>query len=397
MGFLARIDRMSFEAKIIGTMICLMVGLLTSVPVLRGLGKKKQPKTPVYRVGQSTGYGGGSGGASVPPPPPPMPKPDKSNPARTLPAVLVSQGKFVYDMSATPAGELKLLETTGAETVQLKSSFNRGRNWGSVGSEVNLDAMANDTGRGIWKRIQFTDAEIGWAYGDETGLWRTKDGGASWIEVELPHKLAYPEMAWASKNVGYLAGNVEDARYLKENLGSTIVVLKTTDGGRSWQFVSKFAGTLGSIGQLLAPTETNLLITLRGEGVRRSRDGGASWTVLFANSDIKSVVCDATGAGWFVGERGKFGRFRNFGDVLESSPARPSELQNADWLSLDISAQTGFGIAGGRMGALAVTYDSGATWQAIRLPVLPPESTIDRVMVRGNTAYIFSSGRVFRI
>lgn len=397
MGFFARIDQMSFQAKTVGTVLCLMIGLITSAPVISNLGKNRRP-TRTVSYGTGYGYGGGTDygrRSDVPPPAPSAPaRSANSLASKLLPAKRISQSNFVYDLSTTPAGELKLLETTGAQTIQLKSSLNDGRNWGLVGDEINLAAMENDANRGIWNRIQFTDEENGWAYGNHTGLWRTKDGGASWIEVELPEKLLYPEMAWASQDVGYLAGNVEGDYHQSS---SAVALLKTTNGGRSWRFVSTFSSTMGSIVQLLAPTETDLLIVLQADSVRRSSNGGASWSIVTANADTKRVFCDKSGWGWLLGEKGNFRRFRNFGNVLGSQEEMPVGLQDANWLSIDVSPQTGFGIAGGSLGAMAVTYDSGATWRAVRLDSLAPNSSIDRVIVRGNKAYIFSSGKVYQV
>lgn len=409
MGFFARIDQMSFEAKTIGTVICLVFGLITSVPVLRDLSKKKKPKPSASRpivAGLGTGYGGGSGHGSarnvtfgeLPPPPSP---PARVEPDTFLPATLVNSGDFFYDLSITPKGTLKTLEVMGAKTVRVKSSSNEGRTWTIAGKEVSLSDAEQGTENSIWSRLQFTDELNGWAYGNEMGLWHTKNGGNTWLEVTLPEPMDFIEMAWATPKVGYLAGSVRAAGVV-----SQVAIMKTTDGGYSWDIVTHLDAARGAVWQLLAPTETDLLLNLNSTKLLRSSNGGLTWDEAKEAGSVRKVVCNALGTGWIVGGNGNFRRFTGYGAWFAPPQKMPSGLRNANWVDIDLDPRTGYGVAVGSEGALLVTYNRGNSWELTGLADSGKkvasgadliQANFDHVTVRGCVAYISVSGRVYRV
>jgi photosystem II stability/assembly factor-like uncharacterized protein len=76
----------------------------------------------------------------------------------------------------------------------------------------------------------FVDASDGFAFG-RARLWVTRDGGSTWTEIVPDHSLSNASVEFVSSRVGFAL--VSGARYL----------LRTDDGGRTWQTVSAALGS----------------------------------------------------------------------------------------------------------------------------------------------------------
>ncbi|MEK9503561.1 VPS10 domain-containing protein [Gaopeijia maritima] len=129
-----------------------------------------------------------------------------------------------------------------------------------------------------------------WAPGGERGVYRTRDGGASWDQV-----LAVDEYTGAvdlvmdpsNPDVLYAATYQRQRRAWGFNGGGPgSGIYKTTDGGDSWTELTNGipSGDKGRIGLALAasnPRVLNALIETADDettGTYRSEDGGATWT-----------------------------------------------------------------------------------------------------------------------
>jgi photosystem II stability/assembly factor-like uncharacterized protein len=123
----------------------------------------------------------------------------------------------------------------------------------------------------------------------ERGVFRTRDGGASWERVLfVDDAVGAVDLAMDPTNPRILYASfwrVRRTPYSLESGGPGSGLYKSTDGGDSWQLLSDkpgFAqGTLGIIGIAVSPgNNQNLYAIVEAEegGVFRSRDGGASWT-----------------------------------------------------------------------------------------------------------------------
>jgi photosystem II stability/assembly factor-like uncharacterized protein len=85
--------------------------------------------------------------------------------------------------------------------------------------------------------VQFIDADVGWAVGDEGVVWKTIDGGTTWERQPTGVRGSLRSLHALTPLVVWVAGREE-----LPGGGSTGVVLFTRDGGEKW--VRLFANTL---------------------------------------------------------------------------------------------------------------------------------------------------------
>jgi photosystem II stability/assembly factor-like uncharacterized protein len=108
--------------------------------------------------------------------------------------------------------------------------------------------------------------------GAHSGLFRSEDGGRSWLPVTLPSK--HPHV-----DVMAVTPHPEDARviYVATHEAG---VFKTGDGGKSWQAASAGLAGVDVHGLAIDPRDPQKLhaaVRDKGEGIYRSTDGGGKW------------------------------------------------------------------------------------------------------------------------
>ena len=164
-------------------------------------------------------------------------------------------------------------------------------------------------GGGSWQQVGLADSEhIGkilihpddgntvlvaaegplWSAGGERGVYRTRDGGASWQQVlaldehtgvtDLEFAPGNPDVVYAAafqrrRHIwGYMAG------------GPSSGIFKSTDGGESWREVTRGlpSGDMGKIGLAVTPADPDIVYATieagdEERGFYRSTDQGESW------------------------------------------------------------------------------------------------------------------------
>ena len=134
---------------------------------------------------------------------------------------------------------------------------------------------------------------------EERGIFRSADGGESWQKVlyindevgfvDLVMDPRNPRVLWAS------AWRVLRTPYSLESGGEGSGIWKSTDGGDTWQEVTGQnnglpQGTLGISGIAISPVNTDrmwVIIEAEEGGVFRSEDGGASWSRINTNRNLR--------------------------------------------------------------------------------------------------------------
>ncbi|HET7152245.1 MAG TPA: YCF48-related protein, partial [Candidatus Kapabacteria bacterium] len=186
----------------------------------------------------------------------------------------------------------------------LYKTYNAGRDWNAV-SEVTLPTYANryssfrnmnsiwvcggttayrsvDSGKtfqpaslppdSLLTAIDFVDSLYGWALGSFNGIWKTTDGGATWVSQRK-------ELPFDPNNSGgiFFGESMIDSSY---GWAGENVFLRTTNGGTTWDTIPTPSNLqLEVILGMQFVTRTHGFIY--GEGLTdETTDGGASWNNL---------------------------------------------------------------------------------------------------------------------
>ena len=161
----------------------------------------------------------------------------------------------------------------------------------NAGTWALLGPANTTSGIGRIDRLAFhpTDPDIVWAGSTAGGLWRTTNGGTSW--TNLSPYISSPAISGIAVDPGNLntlyiltgdgdsniSGLVEDYGYMRLSIG----VLKSTNGGTTWQKTSDFPGadytTLVGYRLIMHPANSQILYACTNQGIFVTLNGGNSW------------------------------------------------------------------------------------------------------------------------
>jgi photosystem II stability/assembly factor-like uncharacterized protein len=137
-----------------------------------------------------------------------------------------------------------------------------------------------------------------WIGGVDGGVWKTLNGGASWFPLnDFMANLAVVSLVMDPTDANTIyAGTGEGTSNIDAIRGAGI--FKTTDGGASWTQLSATANSSFYYVNRLAICPTNHLIVLAatGTGIWRSTDGGTSWSQTYSTRAMLDIAFDPTGA-----------------------------------------------------------------------------------------------------
>jgi hypothetical protein len=189
-------------------------------------------------------------------------------------------------------------------------------NWSYVGND---SVPTGGGGDGRVNRVRFYPGNnnIIYACAPTGGLWKSTNGGATWsTNTDLLSELGTSDLAIdpGNPNIMYLATGDCDGPGADFHSISTIGVLKTTDGGNTWNSTglsynqSNTGPSYGTVTELaLNPNNTNIILAATSAGMYYSSNAGTSWTQedteYFKSVEFEpfhpSVVFAATGDGKF--------------------------------------------------------------------------------------------------
>jgi Bacterial Ig domain/Secretion system C-terminal sorting domain/Bacterial pre-peptidase C-terminal domain len=189
------------------------------------------------------------------------------------PRVLEANG----DMSAMNEGMMRAIAKKNAELPT------RSANWTLIGPK----SITTDGGNGRINAVRAhpTDPNILFACSPAGGLWKSTNGGGSWVAIsDAISALGCTDVAFDPNNPNtmYLVtgdGEAADA--------FTLGVYKSTDGGSSWAatgLVFNLANSKVLSKVLVNPENGNTILVGGSAGIYRTNDGGETWTQTSTNS-----------------------------------------------------------------------------------------------------------------
>ena len=226
---------------------------------------------------------------------------------------------------------------------------------------------------GILKGINFLNALTGFAYGgnvrNSSNFIRTTDGGKTWrtLNTGVSHPI--------TDVVAPIKGNSRilfamTASYMNGFNRVFAVILKSTNGGDSWQTIGRPSQVfLGGQAIHVQPNLSTLFVA-GGNILYRSTDEGKSWTEVlrFSGSQlIYDIEFLDENRGWLVGESGLFRRTET-GGAASSDWLRATSLSAGTLRQIRFTDSNNGWIAGegsflnNQEPALFRSIDGGRTW-----------------------------------
>jgi photosystem II stability/assembly factor-like uncharacterized protein len=207
------------------------------------------------------------------------------------------------------------------------------------------------TGKYSFYEGDFVDSQNGWVVGSDQRIFRTRDGGQSWVR-QKPGALF--QWFYGVCFTDTLKGWV---------VGSNARIYHTSDGGASW--VRQYApGGFYDLEAVCFLDSLNGWVVGAAGKVGRTSDGGASWTDVTSGSSIYLTDLDFPSAdhGWIVGDEGTI----LFWDGSSMSSQTSGTLE---WLcGVDfVDDQVGWAVGGNR--TVLKTSDGGQSWVAQSVPM----------------------------
>jgi photosystem II stability/assembly factor-like uncharacterized protein len=187
-------------------------------------------------------------------------------------------------------------------------------------------------------------------------LLKTTDGGRTWQSVAPVASSAYSSLSFVDANNGWV-------------LRSTGQVYRTQNGGQTWQAQS-------------VPTPTGRVVfadlqhgmAIGNSVIYATSDGGQNWNFASFSGvyTATAIRLRPSGAGWLVGQKGEWWRTADYGATWQRADRRPAgnaaQAQFLDpthgWVMKDYTT-------------LARTADRGQTWQDVDLRTKTSTSPLD--------------------
>ena len=208
----------------------------------------------------------------------------------------------------------------------------------------------------------------------ERGVFRSTDGGRTWTKtLYAGPAVGASDLTIDPKNPDVLFAGMWRFRRSSWNLtsgGDDDGIYRSSDGGASWKRVSGNglpAGATGRIALAFAPSDARriyALIESKDGLLWRSDDGGASWKMTSSNTLINErpfyysrVVVDPHDENHLFSVSVLLAESKNGGQTWHVSGRRLHGDHHDVWISSD-----GRTILEGNDGGIALSHDGGATW-----------------------------------
>ena len=295
-------------------------------------------------------------------------------------ATWVHLGASVFDTNTGGARVSKVLVdpstagSTTTTTIYVSSSFgvhkstNSGVTWTRVLDGTATDLVMHPTSPGtLWAALGVTSGNL------ENGVYRTDNGGAIW--TRLPNGFAAADvgriaLAVAPSSAGTLYAAVQDAFGGGGNDGRLLGIWKTTDGGASWVRLVAAGADCGTqcwydLAIITDPLNPNI-VYFGGVNLYRSDDGGIQFSNILNGIHVDQhtfAIHPQDPATVFVGNDGGIYRTRNRGSVWTSLNSNLAITQFYAGVSMDPA--DGGPVLGGTQDNGTLEYRGDPVWSLV--------------------------------
>jgi PKD repeat protein len=209
--------------------------------------------------------------------------------------MLFKRWEYTTKPRVFPSGNRNLLHESGKEIERAitdpvyRSSLQAGGNWQPLGA---FDVPNDGGGAGRLTCVRFhpTQANTIFVGAPVGGLWKSTDGGTSWVVMTsvLP-SLAVSDVAVDANNpnIIYLASGD-----LAADDAPGVGVLKSIDAGNTWQITGlNFLVSQGRYVSrvIIDPNNSNILWAAASNGVFKTTNGGINWTKVLTASNLRDM------------------------------------------------------------------------------------------------------------
>ncbi len=188
----------------------------------------------------------------------------------------------------------------------------------------------------------FLNDSVGWAVGSDAKVFKTTDGGATWINQSTPEAgETFYGVSFVDSATGWIAGT-----------GGTI--LHTVDGGANW--TAQTSGIIVAFREISALDSQNAWVVGNLGKIRRTTDGGATWVGVASGvtADLYGCHFRSNSRGWACGS----GRilFWDGTSWVTQTTGVSSDLQDVCFVDDNV------GWAVGDEAVILKTIDGGQNW-----------------------------------
>ena len=278
----------------------------------------------------------------------------------------------VVGYSNNVGGEATILHTTDGGTTW---------NWQSSGTTDYLNG------------VFFTDANTGTAVGSNGKILRTTDGGATWVMQTSGTTGSLNGVYFTSTNTGIIVGtngilrttdggtswnsvstnSLNAVSFSDANIGTAVgsnnTILRTTDGGATW--IGQSAPTATYYGVSMTDANTGTAVGTAGKIVH-TIDAGIHWLAQTSGTTnvLFSISCTDNNTGTVVGDVGKIIRTINGGtNWVFQSKGETYDMYGVSFTDANTGTAVGGGPAAPTTGRILRTADGGANWTLTTSPV----------------------------